>query len=96
MFNFAVNAALIGMDGLPTPTPKLPDQANTPITTFLNWAMGFGAVAVLGGLIIGGVMIAISQRRGEPSEKLAYVAWPIIGGIIILSATGIVKTLFNW
>lgn len=55
--------------------------------------MGFGAVAVLGGLIIGGVMIAISQRRGEPSEKLAYVAWPIIGGIIILSTTGIVKTL---
>ena len=41
-------------------------------------------------------MIAISQRRGEPSEELAYVAWPIIGGIIILSATGIVKTLFNW
>ena len=27
---------------------------------------------------------------------IAYVAWPIIGGIIILSATGIVKTLFNW
>lgn len=53
-------------------------------------------MAVLGGLIIGGVMIAISQRRGEPSEKLAYVAWPIIGGIIILSTTGIVKTLFNW
>jgi hypothetical protein len=95
MFNF-VNTALIGMAGLPTPAPELPDQASKPVNTFLNWAMGFGAVAVLGGLIIGGVMIAISQRRGEPSEKLAYVAWPIIGGIIILSATGIVKTLFNW
>lgn len=95
MFNF-VNAALIGMEGLPSPKPELPAAANAPITTFLNWAMGFGAVAVLGGLIIGGVMIAISQRRGEPSEKLAYVAWPIIGGIIILSAAGIVKALFNW
>jgi hypothetical protein len=95
MFNF-VNTALIGMSELPSPAPELPDQASKPVTTFLNWAMGFGAVAVLGGLIIGGVMIAISQRRGEPSEKLAYVAWPIIGGIIILSATGIVKTLFNW
>ena len=96
MFNFAVNTALIGMAVLPSHAPELPEQANKPVTTFLNWAMGFGAVAVLGGLIIGGVMIAISQRRGESSEKLAYVAWPIIGGIIILSATGIVKTLFNW
>lgn len=95
MFNF-VNAALIGMEGLPSPKPALPAAANGPITTFLNWAMGFGAVAVLGGLIIGGVMIAIGQRRGEPSEKLAYVAWPIVGGIIILSAAGIVKALFNW
>lgn len=96
MFNF-VNTALIGMSkDLPSPAPELPDAADKPVTTFLNWAMGFGAVAVLGGLIIGGVMIAISQRRGESSEKLAYVAWPIIGGIIILSATGIVKTLFNW
>ena len=95
MFNF-VNTALIGMEGLPSPKPALPAAANGPITTFLNWAMGFGAVAVLGGLIIGGVMIAISQRRGEPSEKLAYVAWPIVGGIIILSAAGIVKALFNW
>jgi len=95
MFNF-VNTALIGMEGLPSPKPALPAAANGPITTFLNWAMGFGAVAVLGGLIIGGVMIAIGQRRGEPSEKLAYVAWPIVGGIIILSAAGIVKALFNW
>lgn len=95
MFNF-INSALIGMEGLPSPKPALPAAANGPITTFLNWAMGFGAVAVLGGLIIGGVMIAISQRRGEPSEKLAYVAWPIVGGIIILSAAGIVKALFNW
>ena len=95
MFNF-INSALIGMEGLPSPKPALPAAANGPITTFLNWAMGFGAVAVLGGLIIGGVMIAIGQRRGEPSEKLAYVAWPIVGGIIILSAAGIVKSLFNW
>jgi len=95
MFNF-INSALIGMEGLPSPKPALPAAANGPITTFLNWAMGFGAVAVLGGLIIGGVMIAIGQRRGEPSEKLAYVAWPIVGGIIILSAAGIVKALFNW
>ena len=49
-----------------------------------------------GGLIIGGVMIAISQRRGEPSEKLAYVAWPIIGGIIALFATSIDKVFSNW
>ena len=95
MFNF-INSALIGMEGLPSPKPALPAAANGPITTFLNWAMGFGAVAVLGGLIIGGVMSAIGQRRGEPSEKLAYVAWPIVGGIIILSAAGIVKALFNW
>lgn len=95
MFNF-IKSALIGMEGLPSPKPALPAAANGPITTFLNWAMGFGAVAVLGGLIIGGVMIAIGQRRGEPSEKLAYVAWPIVGGIIILSAAGIVKALFNW
>ena len=41
MFNF-VNAALIGMEGLPSPKPELPAAANAPITTFLNWAMGFG------------------------------------------------------
>ena len=53
MFNF-VNTALIGMSkNLPSPAPELPDAADKPVTTFLNWAMGFGAVAVLGGLIIG-------------------------------------------
>ena len=42
MFNFAVNTALIGMAGLPSPAPELPEQANKPVTTFLNWAMGLG------------------------------------------------------
>ena len=46
MFNF-VNTALIGMAGLPSPAPELPEQASKPVTTFLNWAMGFGAVAVV-------------------------------------------------
>ena len=46
MFNF-VNTALIGMAGLPTPAPELPDQASKPVNTFLNWAMSFGAVAVV-------------------------------------------------
>ena len=95
MFNF-VNTALIGMSkNLPSPAPELPDAADKPVTTFLNWAMGFGAVAVLGGLIIGGVMIAVSQRRGEPTEKLAYVVWPIIAAVVAMSASGIAKVLFN-
>lgn len=94
MLNF-INSALIRLDLLPSPKPELPAAANSSVGTFLNWTMGAAAVVVLFSLIIGGIMIAVSQRRGEPTEKLAYVAWPIITAIVVMSARGITKVLFN-
>lgn len=94
MLNF-INSALIGLDLLPSPKPELPAAANAPIATFINWSMGIAAVVALVCLIIAGIMIMVSQRRGEPTEKLSYVVWPIIGAIVALSALGIAKALFN-
>ena len=90
-----INSALIRLDLLPSPKPELPAAANAPIATFINWSMGIAAVTILVSLIIGGIMIAIGHRRGEPTEKLSYVAWPIIGAIVTMSALGIAKALFN-
>lgn len=95
MFNF-INSALIGMEGLPSPKPELPASTSSQVGTFLNWTMGAAAVVILFSLIIGGIMIAVSQRRGEPTEKLAYVVWPIIAAVVAMSASGITKALFNW
>lgn len=91
----SINSALIGLDLLPSPKPELPAAAQSSVSTFLNFVMGAAAVVVLFSLIIGGIMIAVSQRRGEPTEKLAYVVWPIIGAIVVMSAIGIAKALFN-
>ena len=93
MFN--INSALIRLDVLPSPKPELPAAAQSSVGTFINWTMGGAAVVVLFSLIIGGIMIAIGQRRGEPTEKLSYVAWPIVAAIVVMSATGIAKALFN-
>lgn len=90
-----INSALIRLDVLPSPKPELPAAAQSSVGTFLNWTMGAAAVVVLFSLIIGGIMIAVSQRRGEPTEKLAYVAWPIVAAIVAMSASGIAKVLFN-
>ncbi|MCG5105874.1 hypothetical protein MBO12_02435 [Candidatus Saccharibacteria bacterium] len=90
-----INSALIRLDVLPSPKPELPAAAQSSVGTFLNWTMGAAAVVVLFSLIIGGIMIAVSQRRGEPTEKLAYVVWPIIAAVVAMSASGIAKVLFN-
>lgn len=95
MFNFINSAFLIRLDLLPSPKPELPAAAQSSVGTFINWTMGAAAVVVLFSLIIGGIMIAVSQRRGEPTEKLSYVAWPIIGAIVVISALGVAKALFN-
>lgn len=87
--------SLIRLDVLPSPKPELPAAAQSSVGTFLNWTMGAAAVVVLFSLIIGGIMIAVSQRRGEPTEKLAYVVWPIIAAVVAMSASGIAKVLFN-
>lgn len=94
MLNF-INSALIRLDLLPSPKPELPATAQSSVTTFLNFVMGAAAVVVLFSLIIGGIMIAVGQRRGEPTEKLAYVVWPIITSIVVMSARGITNALFN-
>jgi hypothetical protein len=91
----SINSALIRLDVLPSPKPELPAAAQSSVGTFLNWTMGVAAVVVLFSLIIGGIMIAVSQRRGEPTEKLAYVVWPIIAAVVAMSASGIAKVLFN-
>lgn len=91
----SINSALIRLDVLPSPKPELPAAAQSSVGTFLNWTMGAAAVVVLFSLIIGGIMIAVSQRRGEPTEKLAYVVWPIIAAVVAMSASGIAKVLFN-
>jgi hypothetical protein len=91
----SINSALIRLDLLPSPKPELPAATSSRVGTFLNWTMGAAAVVVLFSLIIGAIMIAVSQRRGEPTEKLAYVVWPIIAAVVAMSASGIAKALFN-
>ena len=63
------------------------------LLTILQWAawIGFG-VAVLG-VILAGIAMVISVRRGDGGENVARLGWVFAGCIVIGSASGLVGAL---
>lgn len=74
---------------LPEPTPEQP-PGTEGLSTVMNWIMWIGYMTALGALIVGGIMLAVSGRRGEGQDAVKRILFPIGGAIVIGAAVGVI------
>ncbi|BDZ44011.1 hypothetical protein GCM10025865_33540 (plasmid) [Paraoerskovia sediminicola] len=67
---------------VPDPGPAQP-PGTEGVTTIVSWLKWIGYVVVAGAIIVGGIAIAVSFRRGEGHDALPKVLWPMAGAIVI-------------
>ena len=53
------------------------------MTTIISWFKWIGYVVVGGAIIVGGILIAVSFRRGEGHDSITRIIWPMAGAIVI-------------
>ncbi len=74
--------ALLAPALIPDPAPAQP-PGTEGVTTILSWLKWMGYVVVGGAIVIGGILIAVSFRRGEGQDALPKILWPMGGAIVI-------------
>lgn len=74
----------------PSPNPPIPDELTKKVRDVLGIAKWFLGPAGVLGLIIFGLMMAISSRRNEGDVQLGLFGKIILGVLIGSSAVGIV------
>lgn len=84
--------AAIAPAAIPDPDPT-PPPGTEGITTILSWLKWIGYAVVGGAIIVGGIMIAVSFRRGEGHDALSKVLWPMAGAIVIGAGAGWIGTI---
>lgn len=67
---------------IPDPDPVQP-PGTEGVTTIMAWLKWIGYAVVGGAIIIGGILIAVSFRRGEGHDALPKILWPMAGAIVI-------------
>lgn len=77
---------------IPDPSPQQPPGTGG-VTTIMAWLKWIGYVVVGGAIIVGGIMIAVSFRRGEGHDALPKILWPMAGAIVIGAGVAWVGTI---
>ena len=77
---------------IPNPDPEQPPNTGG-ITTIMSWLKWIGYAVVGGAIIVGGIMIAVSFRRGEGHDALPKILWPMAGAIVIGAGAGWIGTI---
>ena len=75
------------------PTPVAPPGVGPKIDLVLNWIMFAGITAVIVGIILAGIKMAINNSRGEANEGMKSLGMVILAGILISSASAVAKAL---
>lgn len=92
VFHTAVDAAVNLTGVIPNPAPQQP-PGTEGVTTILAWLKWIGYVVVGGAIIVGGILIAVSFRRGEGHDALPKVIWPMAGAIVIGGGAALIGIL---
>lgn len=77
---------------IPNPAPVQP-PGTSGVTTLIGWLKWIGYAVVAGAIIVGGILISVSFRRGEGHDALPKILWPCVGAIVIGGGVAIVTTL---
>ncbi|MCX4233227.1 MULTISPECIES: hypothetical protein [Streptomyces] len=78
---------------VPNPTRKAPAELSDAVDTVLGITAWLGTAAGVAGIMITGVMMAVSMKRGEGSEHMSRLGM-VLGGCILVSTAGPVVKFF--
>ncbi|MEU0550521.1 hypothetical protein [Micromonospora sp. NPDC005979] len=73
--------------GVFDPKPGAPDPLKSLVDKLLGLLAWAGTAAGTAGVLITGVMMAVSMKRGESSEHMSRLGM-VLGGCILVSAAG--------
>lgn len=80
---------------IPDPDPELPPGTEGQVSTVIAWLRGIGFAIIGGALIVGGILIGVSFRRGEGHDALPKILWPMAGAIVVGGAIAWVSFLIG-
>ncbi|TXL83875.1 hypothetical protein [Streptomyces sp. IB2014 016-6] len=83
----------LATDEVPNPERQAPQELADAVDTVLGIAGWAGTAAGVAGIIITGVMMAASVKRGEGSEHMSRLGM-VLGGCVLVSTAGPVVTFF--
>jgi len=78
---------------IPQPEPKAPSQLGDAVRVVLDLAGWAGTAAGVTGIMVTGIMMAVSVKRGEGSEHLSRLGM-VLGGCILVATAGPVISFF--
>ncbi|MDR7184605.1 hypothetical protein J2X85_001628 [Microbacterium trichothecenolyticum] len=91
----ATAATVVHLAGsIPDPDPVQPPGTEGAVTV-LAWLKWIGYVVVAGAIVVGGILIAVSFRRGEGHDALPKILWPCVGAVVIGAGASIVAALMG-
>ncbi|WBB58532.1 hypothetical protein O7599_23195 [Streptomyces sp. WMMC500] len=82
-----------GTGDVPTVEREAPTELTDAVGTVLGIAAWAGTAAGVVGIIITGVMMAVSMKRGEGSEHMSRLGM-VLGGCILVATAGPIVTFF--
>ncbi|CAL9590159.1 hypothetical protein SUDANB145_05209 [Streptomyces sp. enrichment culture] len=83
-----------GATAVPQPTSGAPSELADAVNVVLGIAAWAGTAAGVAGVLITGIMMAASMKRGEGSEHFSRLGM-VLGGCVLVSTAGpIVAFLF--
>ncbi|MFF0728741.1 hypothetical protein [Streptomyces sp. NPDC004134] len=77
----------------PSVDRKAPGQLSDAVSTVLGIAAWAGTAAGIAGVIVTGIMMAVSVKRGEGSEHMSRLGM-VLGGCILVAAAGPIVEFF--
>lgn len=75
------------------PNPDAPSDLTTLVNKLLGLVAWGGTAAGVAGVLITGIMMTISMKRGESSEHMSRLGM-VLGGCILVSAAGPIADFF--
>ncbi|MGK3944971.1 hypothetical protein [Streptomyces sp. RP5T] len=73
--------------GVPDPQRRAPKELGDAVQVVLGIAGWAGTAAGVAGIMVTGIMMAVSVKRGEGSEHLSRLGM-VLGGCILVAAAG--------
>lgn len=75
------------------PSPSAPGDLQNLVSKLLGLVAWGGTAAGVAGVLITGIMMTISMKRGESSEHMSRLGM-VLGGCILVSAAGPIADFF--
>ncbi|MFE9685396.1 hypothetical protein [Streptomyces sp. NPDC006285] len=83
-----------GNDDVPKPPRQAPGELGKAVDTVLGIAAWAGTAAGVAGVLVTGIMMAVSVKRGEGSEHFSRLGMVLGGCVLVATASPLVAFVF--